>query len=221
MMARLRRRSCSLSFEMSSPSITTLPLSNSQMRNSAIMSELLPAPVRPQIPTFSPPRMSILTPRNTSGSSGRYLRHRLSNLMAPCEGHTALLIGVQSGASSSCGIFRKCSSRSTLVMALSTWSADRVTHCTTAVNINEYVSERPAVIALSSPFVDTRYAVTMTIITTDSMSSRAANHRPADQYVMYMLAFSSTTFLFRRSNVSRILKARIVCSPDSVSLKRL
>ncbi|GMF40067.1 unnamed protein product [Phytophthora lilii] len=60
-----------LMLAMSTSSMSTRPLSKSQMRKSAIMSELLPAPVRPQMPTFSPAAMSMSTPRSTSGSSGR------------------------------------------------------------------------------------------------------------------------------------------------------
>ncbi|KAK1938125.1 hypothetical protein P3T76_009275 [Phytophthora citrophthora] len=65
----------SLMVAMSTSSMSTRPLSKSQIRKSAIMRDDFPAPVRPQIPIFSPAATSKLTPLSTSGSSGRYRRH--------------------------------------------------------------------------------------------------------------------------------------------------
>ena len=47
--------SCSPMFEISKPSITIAPLAGSTNLNNATVNELLPAPVLPTIPTFSPP----------------------------------------------------------------------------------------------------------------------------------------------------------------------
>ncbi|KAK1938123.1 hypothetical protein P3T76_009273 [Phytophthora citrophthora] len=77
----------SLMVAMSTSSMSTRPLSKSQIRKSAIMRDDFPAPVRPQIPTFSPAATSKLTPLSTSGSSGWYRRHSWSKRMVPLAGH--------------------------------------------------------------------------------------------------------------------------------------
>ena len=51
-MARFLLRSCSPSLAISTPSIMMTPLAASTMRKSANVMELLPAPVRPTIPTW-------------------------------------------------------------------------------------------------------------------------------------------------------------------------
>lgn len=61
-------------------------LKGSTMRNSATMSELLPLPVRPQMPIFSPAAMSKETPFSTAGSSGRYRIHTSRYDTAPSVG---------------------------------------------------------------------------------------------------------------------------------------
>mmetsp|Transcript_31750 Transcript_31750/g.80969 ORF Transcript_31750/g.80969 Transcript_31750/m.80969 type:complete len:224 (-) Transcript_31750:3367-4038(-) len=71
MMDILERRSRSPSVAMSTPSITTRPLSASTMRNSARKMDDLPLPVRPTRPTFSPGAAWNDTPRSTSGMLGR------------------------------------------------------------------------------------------------------------------------------------------------------
>ena len=55
---------------MSRPSTRMDPLSRSTMRNKAWARELLPAPVRPITPTFSPGLTSNERSFRTSGSSG-------------------------------------------------------------------------------------------------------------------------------------------------------
>ena len=52
MMVILERRSSSPNWEMSHPSMRIEPFAGSMMRNRARVSDDLPAPVRPTIPTF-------------------------------------------------------------------------------------------------------------------------------------------------------------------------
>ena len=51
-MVRCLRMSCSPSLARSFPSMTMFPLAGSTMRNMAMVMELLPAPVRPTMPTW-------------------------------------------------------------------------------------------------------------------------------------------------------------------------
>jgi hypothetical protein len=57
---------------------------------------------------------------------------------------------------SSRSIGRKKSSRSTLVMALSVRSTERMTYCTIEVSMSEYVSDSPDVNEPTDPAVATR-----------------------------------------------------------------
>ncbi|KAK1938118.1 hypothetical protein P3T76_009268 [Phytophthora citrophthora] len=134
----------SLMVAMSTSSMSTRPLSKSQIRKSAIMRDDFPAPVRPQIPTFSPAATSKLTPLSTSGSSGRYRRQSWSKRMVPRTGHEWTSFSLENN------------NLSTLVMALSVRSTERITHCTIDVSMSEYVSERPAVNEPTDPAVVTR-----------------------------------------------------------------
>ena len=68
------------------PSIYIVPSESSWIRNNAIMRLLLPLPVRPAIPIFSPPRMEKSTPLSTKGPS-RYRICTLVPTMAPSVGH--------------------------------------------------------------------------------------------------------------------------------------
>jgi hypothetical protein len=52
-MAKLRRRDCSFSFDMSRPSMMILPCRASKKRKSVKVSVDLPEPVRPTIPTLA------------------------------------------------------------------------------------------------------------------------------------------------------------------------
>ena len=81
------RRSLRLRVPTSVPSSQTRPPQGSTRRHSATMRELLPLPVRPQMPTFSPALTSKETPFSTNGKPGRYLISSRSNDMAPLGGH--------------------------------------------------------------------------------------------------------------------------------------
>ena len=93
-----RRTSVNPSFASSIPSIVTDPPANSVIRNSAIIIDDFPAPVRPTIPSFSPGSTVRFTPFSTSGPS-RY-RNATSfisirpSLGHPSGGRTSVIIGV-------------------------------------------------------------------------------------------------------------------------------
>mmetsp|Transcript_13300 Transcript_13300/g.45496 ORF Transcript_13300/g.45496 Transcript_13300/m.45496 type:complete len:211 (+) Transcript_13300:31-663(+) len=65
-----RRRRCSGTVAVSTPSKDRTP-SSSWSRDSAERSELLPAPVRPQTPSFAPAGTASVTPDRTRGWSAR------------------------------------------------------------------------------------------------------------------------------------------------------
>ena len=69
MMPRRARSTLSGTVRASTPSMKMVPPASSWMRNSAIISELLPLPVRPATPIFSPPLTLKLRPLSTSGPS--------------------------------------------------------------------------------------------------------------------------------------------------------
>jgi hypothetical protein len=69
-MVKRLRKSSSRSVLMFNPSMVMLPLEGSMKRKKLNASELLPLPVRPTMPTFSPPLTLNETPFNTGSSSG-------------------------------------------------------------------------------------------------------------------------------------------------------
>mmetsp|Transcript_38144 Transcript_38144/g.82980 ORF Transcript_38144/g.82980 Transcript_38144/m.82980 type:complete len:259 (-) Transcript_38144:3623-4399(-) len=71
MMTRLCRSVLRPRVAMSAPSMIMRPSESSTMRNNACMIELLPAPVRPTMPTLLPPGTSKLTLLSTSGRPSR------------------------------------------------------------------------------------------------------------------------------------------------------
>ena len=71
MMVIFERRSCSPNTAMLMLSTRMAPLEASTIRNMATVSEDLPAPVRPTIPTFVPPGMSTEMSLSTRSRPGR------------------------------------------------------------------------------------------------------------------------------------------------------
>ena len=69
MVKRLRKSSKRIVL-MFNPSMVILPLEGSMKRKKLNASELLPLPVRPTMPTFSPPLTLNETPFSTGSSSG-------------------------------------------------------------------------------------------------------------------------------------------------------
>ena len=69
--AIFERRRCRPSVLTSTPSMRTTPLSGSTMRNSAVNRLDFPEPVRPQMPSFSPPSATKDRSFRTSGRPGR------------------------------------------------------------------------------------------------------------------------------------------------------
>ena len=101
MIAIFERRSSSPMVLMSTPSITMRPASSSTMRIRHSTNELLPAPVRPTTPTFSPGVMCREICFSTGSSSGLYRIVRSSITTSPCAGHASLgaVAGMCAGAS--------------------------------------------------------------------------------------------------------------------------
>mmetsp|Transcript_3292 Transcript_3292/g.10314 ORF Transcript_3292/g.10314 Transcript_3292/m.10314 type:complete len:293 (+) Transcript_3292:286-1164(+) len=101
-MAMRERRSCRPMAEMSSPSMNTERAPGSTRRQMATMRLLLPAPVRPTTPIFSPARTSKVSPLSTSGPS-RYRSCRSRTFISPRDGHSGggAWSGTCSGASGS------------------------------------------------------------------------------------------------------------------------
>mmetsp|Transcript_33147 Transcript_33147/g.72258 ORF Transcript_33147/g.72258 Transcript_33147/m.72258 type:complete len:231 (-) Transcript_33147:3301-3993(-) len=82
----LCRRRCSPTVQMSRPSMNVPPPSGSTSRSSTFSTELLPAPVRPQMPNFSRGFTLKDNPFSTKGSSGLYRRRTSRNSIAPWLG---------------------------------------------------------------------------------------------------------------------------------------
>ena len=72
--------------EISTPSILQTPESSSRILKSVKKSVLLPAPVRPTMPIFSPPLMVTLKLRNTGFKSARYRATASSYTIPPDVG---------------------------------------------------------------------------------------------------------------------------------------
>ena len=85
--------------EQSIESTWILPALISARRNNATMRELLPAPVRPATPIFSPEWIEKLMPFSTGGVPGKYGITTPSNLISPLEGHWA---GTSTSTEGSC-----------------------------------------------------------------------------------------------------------------------
>mmetsp|Transcript_2948 Transcript_2948/g.7319 ORF Transcript_2948/g.7319 Transcript_2948/m.7319 type:complete len:256 (-) Transcript_2948:432-1199(-) len=71
-MASAPRSWCRPSWLMSTPSTRMTPASSSIRRNSVLIRDDLPAPVRPTTPTLLPAATLMSSPRNTSGRPARY-----------------------------------------------------------------------------------------------------------------------------------------------------
>mmetsp|Transcript_37012 Transcript_37012/g.36614 ORF Transcript_37012/g.36614 Transcript_37012/m.36614 type:complete len:227 (-) Transcript_37012:3136-3816(-) len=82
-MVILSLRSANPTLEMSTPSISIDPLSASMILQRAKHKVLLPAPVLPTIPTFSPALMLRLIFLRTTSVSSRYLREKSLNSTRP------------------------------------------------------------------------------------------------------------------------------------------
>ncbi|KNC29590.1 hypothetical protein FF38_03751, partial [Lucilia cuprina] len=75
--------------EISIPSITTVPLTGSNILNNAVIMVDFPAPVRPTTPTFCPPRTSKLTLLMTNGKLSAYLKLKSWKWMPPLVGQAS------------------------------------------------------------------------------------------------------------------------------------
>mmetsp|Transcript_21186 Transcript_21186/g.68367 ORF Transcript_21186/g.68367 Transcript_21186/m.68367 type:complete len:208 (-) Transcript_21186:1131-1754(-) len=127
------------------PSIRISPASQSTSRNRhAVASVLLPLPVRPTIATFSPARMSNVSPSSTGSRSGRYRSRTFRNSIAPCAGHSLGGAGSRSHAPS-LGSPVYSFTRSTLTSNDSTSADWRTHHWNRPVSIMVYDSDSPTV----------------------------------------------------------------------------
>lgn len=86
---------------MSTPSISTEPSQGSTSLKRICKMELLPAPVRPTIPTFIPACISKLRFLTDGSSVGLYFIEMLLNLMAPFSGQPAFAASISLTSSSS------------------------------------------------------------------------------------------------------------------------
>ena len=91
---------------MFTPSIEILPSESSSIRERARLIELLPAPVLPTMPIFSPAPTVKLKPLRTVSVFSLYLAVTLSNFISPLSGQLPILDSgmIASDSNSSCGI---------------------------------------------------------------------------------------------------------------------
>mmetsp|Transcript_40578 Transcript_40578/g.100772 ORF Transcript_40578/g.100772 Transcript_40578/m.100772 type:complete len:216 (-) Transcript_40578:1497-2144(-) len=115
-----RERSASRDIvEMSIPSIVIAPSLSSHKRKSATKMDDLPAPVRPTMPSFSPPAMSSSSPLSTGARSTRYAITTPRKRIAPFVGHESVTACFFLSVGSSAGNLEYSNSRSTLTICVS------------------------------------------------------------------------------------------------------
>mmetsp|Transcript_84749 Transcript_84749/g.220797 ORF Transcript_84749/g.220797 Transcript_84749/m.220797 type:complete len:318 (+) Transcript_84749:244-1197(+) len=173
----LRRTLCKPKVAMSNPSINILPSVGSTMRSSTFNNEDLPAPVRPQMPNFSPGTTFKPKPSKTKGSSGRYFRRTSLNSTPPSMGQvpSAGSVGRRRGGS---GLSLMYSSRrSTETMLDSRSEVMRTTQFRACVTLSAYEIETPAIPALMLFRARTANKPATVTMTLPIVSRRTASQR--------------------------------------------
>mmetsp|Transcript_6596 Transcript_6596/g.10886 ORF Transcript_6596/g.10886 Transcript_6596/m.10886 type:complete len:243 (-) Transcript_6596:807-1535(-) len=126
MIASRRRKVCRPSLPVSTPSIHIDPASGSTRRNSAAVSELLPAPVRPTTPTRARAGTANRSPRSTGRCMLGYRRTRSLTSSAPASGHPGRGRASRTSAGASCSREQYSSARSMELTLISIWACSRM-----------------------------------------------------------------------------------------------
>mmetsp|Transcript_13976 Transcript_13976/g.41366 ORF Transcript_13976/g.41366 Transcript_13976/m.41366 type:complete len:365 (-) Transcript_13976:46-1140(-) len=208
MIASACRSARSGTVAMSTPSIEMEPSASSTSRKSAASRLLLPAPVRPTKPTFSPPPTRSSKPRSTKGVPGRYRMPTDEKTTSPRAGHSAggglpaaAPPGSRSrGSSGSRAAYE--SSRSTLTICISRVVDMRSAQLRKSVSETAYERESPASpAAMAAPpppdacaaaCSPTARAATPAMMALPMASSRTESHRFAAAVAKPTLMFASS-----------------------------
>mmetsp|Transcript_14016 Transcript_14016/g.47319 ORF Transcript_14016/g.47319 Transcript_14016/m.47319 type:complete len:336 (+) Transcript_14016:336-1343(+) len=216
-MASAPRSSSSPRAWVSTPSMRMLPPQGSTTRNSAAVRELLPAPVRPTMPTRSPGRASKHTPRSTTLLVGEYLSITSRNTTWPLDGHPRGAGLPSTTAGASCGTCVYSSMRSTAFIIISSSAWVRSIHVKASLNCMAKSSASAPSSALTPLRSNTRSAATEPITTAPSVCMRKPSQRLATHRLKWALPVASRrpqNSLKKRPCSS---KARTMGSPFTVS----
>mmetsp|Transcript_7287 Transcript_7287/g.15398 ORF Transcript_7287/g.15398 Transcript_7287/m.15398 type:complete len:229 (-) Transcript_7287:1159-1845(-) len=212
---------------MSMPSMDMTPSSSSTMRRRATMRVLLPAPVRPTIPTLLPAGMSKSNPLRTKGKFGLYLILTSRNRTAPLAGHFS------SSAPASASVLllpspstrQYCSIRSAATKFASRSLPIRTLQLRLCVTLSAKDTLKPARPAkVSSPprasCCATAHRHAKATMRVPANSSRTASQHWAAQVRKYARCWASSIETALETSAPWASWARMVETPSSVSPSR-
>mmetsp|Transcript_58387 Transcript_58387/g.125621 ORF Transcript_58387/g.125621 Transcript_58387/m.125621 type:complete len:319 (-) Transcript_58387:699-1655(-) len=208
-----RRAAANGMFVVPMPSISIVPSTSARWAN-AMNRELLPLPVRPQIPTLTPPGHEKVTPLRITGKSSRYRICTPRKAIAPALGKP--FGGWVAPPVGSASKVLYASSLSKLVMKDSTMADIRTMYWKRPDSKMVCRIARP----ISSGATRSRTKVppnaANTMMTTHCMSSRNPMNRLGINHQNHALALASSLLTIANCAASCLPKARMHSSPRSV-----
>mmetsp|Transcript_63643 Transcript_63643/g.106163 ORF Transcript_63643/g.106163 Transcript_63643/m.106163 type:complete len:339 (-) Transcript_63643:3074-4090(-) len=170
MMAMRHRSACSPTLEVGRPSMRICPSFSSTSRSSVTRSELLPAPVRPTIPTFSPGATLKLRPLRTGSRPSRYCMTTFLNSTFPAVGHSSVCGSDSRASGGSGGRSAKALRRSRATRLVSAVVKPKMMPLRCVVRFRAYDSDRPSVPASAAFSLPALCAMTATTATPRMMT---------------------------------------------------